>query len=172
MVTDAVGRPARDSRGPAAGAGGAKLRPDDGRVRGQVWRPAVEARAYGPAAGPGYLDRNRLVGLMRVWAANKAQLSSPLFGDAGLAAAEAFAPAAAAVLAAGPGDADAWPDYLAANGRVDAGAPQPGDLLLFDDASRQAVMLDAGQMLAWSSDDGAVRLAPVADVKGRWIPPA
>lgn len=140
--------------------------------RRACWRPAVTPFAYtGAPDSEAYADLDAFIGLLRVRGLGHASRSEPLFKDPELLRSGAWRADLAKVLRRGPDAAEEWPAHLAGfgDGLIDAGAARPGDFLLLRQ-DRQALALDAGEMLAWNGDGW--RLGPRRGVAHAWRPSA
>ncbi|MES2442109.1 MAG: hypothetical protein V4574_04710 [Pseudomonadota bacterium] len=170
LALDSDGRPALVYGVITAFMDHSGVRLHDGRLPAKLWVPSVRPRAYtaGPD-GPVYRDRNRLIGTLLHWAARKPDLSGPLFAFSERSR-ETFAAPVARILSEGPAAAEEWPAYLAEHGAIADIPPEPGDLLLFEDRTRQAVALPEGQMLVHGGSYGPVTVRKIAGVKGVWRP--
>lgn len=170
VAVDSQGVPALVYKGDR-GRNRASIQFHSGNKSLRIWVPSIEARIYvTDRSSPGYEDRNRLIGLLNIWGVHKSELSTPLFADHDLRASGGFTPAAVAVLKKGPDSVEEWPQYLADNGKLAAGVGVPGDLLVFDDKEKQAVLLDDGKMLVLNGGYGRVSIRQVAGVTGHWVP--
>lgn len=168
MAVDGKGFPALVY---AAGSnGGGRLYPYRRRPDGQAWVPAVTPRAYTSADGAGYTDRNVLIGMMHVWGAVGYELSTPLFADPDLPRSGAFSEPVARLLSRGPDSSADWPAYLAEHGTIADGPGDPGDLLLFADPDKQAILLDADTMVLQPGVYKALSVRKPTGVTGHWKP--
>lgn len=154
------------------GPGSLDLRPVPHAERRAYWRPAATPFAYtGAAAGEAYADLDAFVGLLRVRGLERASRSQPLFKDPELLRSGVWRADLVKVLRRGPDAAEEWPAYLTGFGQglVEGDGARPGDFLLLRQ-DRQALALDADEMLLWNGD--AWRLGPRRGVTRVWRPSA